>query len=88
MYKFPAVAAVTEGVTLLTCDVPSQAEVSSEDAEALTRQLRLRFYRTCVKDNLNVSEGSKRNVFVGSTKSDAPCCSRICLSVTKQPSSL
>ena len=35
-----------------------QAEVSNEDAEALTRQLRLRFYRTCVKDNLNVSEGS------------------------------
>lgn len=34
-----------------------QAEVSNEDAEALTRQLRLRFYRTCVKDNLNVSEG-------------------------------
>lgn len=35
-----------------------QAEVSSEDAEALTRQLGLRFYRTCVKDNLNVSEGN------------------------------
>lgn len=35
-----------------------QAEVSSEAAEALTRQLGLRFYRACVKDNLNVSEGN------------------------------
>ena len=37
----------------------AQAEVSNEDAEALTRELRLRFYRTCVKDNLNVSEGNE-----------------------------
>ena len=35
-----------------------QAEVSSDEAEALTRQFGLRFYRTCVKDNLNVSEGN------------------------------
>ncbi len=34
-----------------------QAEVTSEEAEALTRKLKLRFYRSCVKDNLNVSEG-------------------------------
>lgn len=34
-----------------------QAEVSSEQAEALSRDLNLRFYRACVKDNLNVSEG-------------------------------
>ncbi|KAL3139526.1 Ras- protein Rab-23 [Trebouxia sp. C0009 RCD-2024] len=37
-------------------DLMDQAEVSNQDAEALTRELRLRFYRTCVKDNLNVSE--------------------------------
>ena len=49
-----------------------QAEVSSEDAEALTRQLRLRFYRTCVKDNLNVSEGL--TYLVLATFSAAVCC--------------
>lgn len=37
-------------------DLMDQAEVTSQEAEALTRQLKLRFYRTCVKDNLNVSE--------------------------------
>ncbi|KAL0055635.1 hypothetical protein WJX82_002659 [Trebouxia sp. C0006] len=37
-------------------DLMDQAEVTSEEAEALTRQLKLRFYRSCVKDNLNVSE--------------------------------
>lgn len=35
-----------------------QAEVSSEQAEALSRDLNLRFYRACVKDNLNVSAGT------------------------------
>jgi len=30
----------------------------SEEAEALAKKLRLRFYRTSVKDNLNVEEGT------------------------------
>ena len=45
-----------------------QAEVSSEDAEALTRQFGLRFYRTCVKDNLNVSEGNHHMKVVSVTQ--------------------
>ena len=41
-----------------------QAEVSSEQAEALSRDLNLRFYRACVKDNLNVSEGMSHDTEV------------------------
>lgn len=31
--------------------------IDREEAEALAHRLRLRFYRTSVKDNLNVDEG-------------------------------
>mmetsp|Transcript_9358 Transcript_9358/g.30786 ORF Transcript_9358/g.30786 Transcript_9358/m.30786 type:complete len:242 (-) Transcript_9358:49-774(-) len=37
-------------------DLLDQATVSQQDAEAMARKLGLRFYRTCVKDNLNVTE--------------------------------
>jgi Ras-related protein Rab-23 len=33
-----------------------QAVVKAEEAEALARQLNLKFYRTCVRENFNVSE--------------------------------
>ncbi|KAL3154602.1 Ras- protein Rab-23 [Trebouxia sp. C0010 RCD-2024] len=61
-------------------DLMDQAEVSSEDAEALTRQLRLRFYRTCVKDNLNVSEGKKTEMCC---KLQQLCCKRTRVSATQ-----
>lgn len=70
-----------------------QAEVSSEQAEALSRDLNLRFYRACVKDNLNVAEGMPwRNPLLFSARlavlgfcvvahehSDRMCC--ICMRV-------
>jgi hypothetical protein len=31
--------------------------VSSEEAEAMARRLGLKFHRTCVKEDLNVTEG-------------------------------
>lgn len=34
-----------------------QAVVTSDEAEAMAKRLGLRFYRACVKENLNVSEG-------------------------------
>ena len=34
-----------------------QAVVSSEEAEAMARRVGLKFYRACVKENLNVTEG-------------------------------
>uniref|UniRef100_K1QR50 Ras-related protein Rab-23 n=1 Tax=Magallana gigas TaxID=29159 RepID=K1QR50_MAGGI len=38
-------------------DLIDDAVVETEEAEALAHRLRLRFYRTSVKDNLNVDEG-------------------------------
>jgi hypothetical protein len=38
---------------------PGQAEVSSEEAEAMARRLGLKFYRTCVKEDMNVTEGKR-----------------------------
>ncbi|KAK9824463.1 hypothetical protein WJX72_010475 [[Myrmecia] bisecta] len=37
-------------------DLLDQAQVSSEEAEQLARRLQLKFYRACVKENLNVGE--------------------------------
>jgi hypothetical protein len=37
-----------------------QAVVSSDEAEAMARRLNLKFYRACVKENLNVTEGESR----------------------------
>ncbi|WIA41606.1 hypothetical protein OEZ86_008966 [Tetradesmus obliquus] len=37
-------------------DLIEQAVVSSEEAEAMARRLGLKFYRTCVKQDLNVTE--------------------------------
>lgn len=39
------------------CCCACQAVVSSEEAEAMARRLGLKFYRTCVKQDLNVTEG-------------------------------
>ena len=33
-----------------------------EEAEALAKKLRMRFYRTSVKDNLNVDEGEQISI--------------------------
>eukprot|EP00882_Tetradesmus_deserticola_P033836 GHRQ01038687.1.p1 GENE.GHRQ01038687.1~~GHRQ01038687.1.p1 ORF type:complete len:112 (+),score=25.52 GHRQ01038687.1:345-680(+) len=38
-------------------DLIDQAVVSSGEAEAMARRLGLKFYRACVKEDLNVTEG-------------------------------
>ncbi len=37
-------------------DLIDQAVVSADDVEAIARQLGLKLYRTCVKENINVTE--------------------------------
>ena len=37
-------------------DLLQEAAVTPAEVEALARKLNMRLYRTCVKDNLNVSE--------------------------------
>jgi hypothetical protein len=41
----------------LTLLLRSQAVVTPAEAEAMARRLGLKFYRTCVRENLNVTEG-------------------------------
>lgn len=36
-----------------------QAVVTSDEAEAMARRLGLKLYRSCVKQNLNVTEGAR-----------------------------
>ncbi len=38
-------------------DLLDQAAVRDDEAQEMAKRLRLRFYRACVKDNLNVAEG-------------------------------
>ena len=38
-------------------DLLGQAAVRDDEAQEMAKRLRLRFYRACVKDNLNVAEG-------------------------------
>lgn len=40
-------------------DLIDQAAINSDEAEAMARKLNVKFYRACVKDNLNVAEGQK-----------------------------
>jgi Ras-related protein Rab-23 len=37
-------------------DLVDQAVVSAEEVEGLARKLGMRLYRTCVKENINVTE--------------------------------
>jgi hypothetical protein len=40
----------------LQVDLVDQAVVSAEEVEGLARKLGMRLYRTCVKENINVTE--------------------------------
>ena len=39
-------------------DLITAAKMKSEEVEALARQVRLKCYRACVKENLNVDKGT------------------------------
>jgi hypothetical protein len=54
LYHFSIPKALTMPVTR-----PTQAVVTPAEAEAMARRLGLKFYRTCVRENLNVTEGER-----------------------------
>ena len=63
-------------------DLLDQAAVRDNEAQEMAKRLRLRFYRACVKDNLNVAEGEAlpRGICTLAFKdhmrseSGSPCC--------------
>ncbi len=62
-------------------DLIERATMSSEEAEALARRLNLRFYRTCVKEDLNVASGRQCTLTLSHAWKHLDCsrCTQECL---------
>lgn len=67
-------AQLPAGLGSTTHCVAYRAAVSSEEAEEMARRLGLKFYRSCVKEGLNVTEGELQGVFLDAGKAVAWCC--------------